>query len=80
MPPVGDSIVHEPEYSVIDVGKETVILDVVLIELEGQIVTLYLVSFWISLVVTASIARDCMSAEVNWNSGITIPVVICAMG
>jgi hypothetical protein len=45
MPPVGDSIVHEPAYSVIDVGKETVILDEVLIELEGQIVTLYLVSF-----------------------------------
>jgi hypothetical protein len=45
MPPVGDSIVHEPLYSEIDVGKETVILDVVLIELEGQIVTLYLLSF-----------------------------------
>lgn len=40
MPPVGEEIVHEPYSSEIVVGNDTVILDVVLMELEGRIVTL----------------------------------------
>jgi hypothetical protein len=45
IPPVGDEIVHEPESSAIEVGNDTVILDVVLMELLGSIVTLYVVYF-----------------------------------
>lgn len=40
IPPVGDDIEHEPYSSVIVVGNDTVILDYVLMELLGRIVTL----------------------------------------
>jgi hypothetical protein len=45
IPPVGDDIEHEPSLSLIEVGNDTVILDVVLMELLGRIVTLYVVYF-----------------------------------
>ena len=45
IPPVGDDIEHEPLSSVIDIGNDTFILDVVLMELLGRIVTLYVVCF-----------------------------------
>jgi hypothetical protein len=45
IPPVGDEIVHEPYSSKIEVGNDTVIIDVVLMEVVGRIVTLYVVYF-----------------------------------